>query len=384
MSTRKLAEWHAAGLIDAATRDRVAAYEAQHARPLVLWAVYGIGALAIGLGFVSVVAANWEDIPGLVRLAVHLALIASLLAVVFLKEERLAERSPWAAEALVFAIAALGLTFFGHLGQVYQTSSPLWRPLAVWLALFAPLLLLTGRGWPTALAVTGGAVWCVLEYQTYPWRFMGVAQKPDIAGIVWNAAVLALPVLLAPLGAGMRARSRREGFWRRIEQGALAYAVAGGSLACALASMGEFGRNSATHDWIATAVLCAVAVLAGIGVVLVRPGLSGRMAGAIIAGAGLALLAAEWVDDIKVPAALLFMALWAGIAAAALVATWRGVFQMAVGVLALRLIILSFELAGDLLTSGFGLILAGVMILAVAWGAVRVSKRFAPREEGEA
>jgi hypothetical protein len=60
------------------------------------------------------------------------------------------------------------------------------------------------------------------------------------------------------------------------------------------------------------------------------------------------------------------------------------VFQLAVGVIALRLIILSFELAGDLLTNGLGLILAGLMILGVAWGAVRVSKRFAPDAEGEA
>jgi uncharacterized membrane protein len=384
MSARKIAQWHDAGLIDAATRDRLLTHEAAHARPLVLWAVWGIGALAIGLGFVSVVAANWEEIPGLVRLGVHLALIAGLLAALFWREDRLAERSPWAAEALVFAIAALGLTFFGHLGQVYQTSSPLWQPLALWLALFAPLLLLTGRGWPTALAVLGGAVWCAWEYQSYPSGFFGVDQDPDIAEIIWNAAVLSLPVLFATLGASMRARSIRTDFWRRIEQAALAYAVGGASLACALASTGEFGRNANTVDWIALGVLCAVAVLAGIGVVLARRGISGRMAGAIIIGSGLAMLASYFVDDLTVPAALLFMALWAGIAAAALVATWRGVFQLAVAVIALRLIILSFELAGDLLTSGFGLILSGVMILGVAWVAVRVSKRFAPREGGEA
>jgi uncharacterized membrane protein len=384
MSARKIAEWHAAGLIDAATRDRISSYEAQHARPLVLWAVWGIGALAIGLGVVSVVAANWEDIPGLVRLAVHLALIAGLLGLVILREQRLAERTPWAVEALVFITAALGLTFFGHLGQVYQTSSPLWQPLAAWLALFAPLLLLTGRSWPTALAVVGGAVWTAWEYQTYPWGFFGIDQDPDIAGIVWNAAVLALPTLFATLGASMRARSSRTDFWRRIEQAALAYAVGGASLACALASTGEFGRNAVTVDWIALGVLCAVAVLAGIGVVLTRPGTSGRMAGAIIIGAGLTTFASYVVDDLTVPAALLFFALWAGIAAAALTAQWRGVFQLAVGVIALRLIILSFELAGDLLTNGLGLILAGLMILGVAWTAVRVSKRFAPEAEGEA
>jgi hypothetical protein len=80
---------------------------------------------------------------------------------------------------------------------------------------------------------------------------------------------------------------------------------------------------------------------------------------------------------------VLFMALWIGIAAAALRAGWRGMFQLAVGAVALRLIVLSFELASDLLTSGFGLILAGMLILGVAWGAMRVSREFAPPRQAE-
>ena len=45
-SARRIAQWHDAGVIDAATRDRLLAYEEAHARPLLLWAVWGIGALA--------------------------------------------------------------------------------------------------------------------------------------------------------------------------------------------------------------------------------------------------------------------------------------------------------------------------------------------------
>lgn len=378
MSARKIAQWHAAGVIDAATRDRLLAYEADHARPLALWAVWGIGALAIGLGFVSVVAANWEDIPGLVRLAVHLVLIAGLLALVFLREERLAAKSPWAVEALVFITAALGLTFFGHLGQVYQTSSPLWQPLLAWFALFAPILLLTGRSWPTALAVVGGAVWTAWEYAGANTRF-GVAL--DTGWSVWLAFVTALPVAFAPLAAWMRVRSARADFWRRLEQLALAYAVGGASFATAIASSGGFHQNELSREAASVLTSGVVALLAGVGVVIARPVTSGRMAGAIIAGAGVIVPLAYASDGAIVPATFLFFALWAGIAAAALNAHWRGVFQLAVGVIALRLIILSFELAADLLTSGFGLILAGLMILGVAWVAVRVSKRFAPREE---
>ncbi len=378
MIARKIAEWHHAGLIDAATRDRLVAHEAAHARPLLLWAVWGIGALAIGLGFVSVIAANWEDIPGVVRLAVHLVLIGALLAALFWREARLAERSPWAVEALAFITAALGLTFFGHLGQVYQTSSPLWQPLATWLVLFAPLLLLTGRSWPTALAVVGGAVWTAWEYASAANGFDGQAR---LARDLWVAAVQTLPVVFAPLAAWTRGRSARTDFWRRLEQLALAYAVGCASFAIAIAGFEGIADNQAASAWGSLLLGGAMMMLTGLGVVIARPGVSGRMAGVIIAGAGLALPLAYAVSDAVVPAALLFFALWGGIAAAALAAQWRGVFQMAVGVSALRLIILSFELAADLLTSGFGLILSGIMILGVAWVAVRVSKRFAPREE---
>ena len=380
MSARKIVQWHEAGLIDAAARDRLLAYETEHARPLMLWAVFGIGALAIGLGLVSVIAANWEEIPGLVRLSVHFALIAAMLAALFLREQRLAERSPWAVEALVFVTAALGLTFFGHLGQVYQTSSPLWQPLAVWLALFAPLLLLMGRSWPSALALLGGSVWTAWEYATGMTGY-GAVRDPGLDWLMWLAFVIGCPVAFAPVAAALRARSDRPDFWRRLEQLALAYAVAGASFACAIASANAFGETALLREWASMAVSGAVLVLAGLGVTLARPTVSGRMTGAIIAGAGGVLVFAYACNDLTVPAALLFMALWAGIAAAALAAQWRGVFQLAVGVIALRLIILSFELAGDLLTSGFGLILSGVMILGVAWVAVRVSKRFAPREE---
>ena len=78
MSERKLQAWLSAGVIDASTAGRIRAWEAEHSRPLALWAVIGIGALAIGLGVISVVAANWEDVPGMVRLAIHFAVMLAL------------------------------------------------------------------------------------------------------------------------------------------------------------------------------------------------------------------------------------------------------------------------------------------------------------------
>jgi hypothetical protein len=75
--------------------------------------------------------------------------------------------------------------------------------------------------------------------------------------------------------------------------------------------------------------------------------------------------------------------LWAAIGWASLQGGWRRLFQLAVGIIAFRLIVLSFELNDDLLASGFGLILSGLVALGVAWLALKVSRQYAPAGGGE-
>lgn len=377
MSSRKIDAWVEAGLIDESTRDRILAYEEEHSRPLALWAIIGIGVLAIGLGVVSVVAANWEDVPGLVRLAIHLALIVALAAFVAMRGERLEQEHPWGLEAALFVFGVLGLSFFGHIGQVYQTDSPLWRPLAAWLVLFAPLLLLRGQSWIVALGLMAAVIGTAWEYVSTlaQWTPMG---EPD-APWLWMSLVTALPVLIAPAAAWLRERSPREAFWTRLEQLAIAYALVGASLLCVIASAGEVEQDMlAIGPQLLRAAIALVA--AGL-VVMLHRSHSGTAAAAILAACGVGALLASLFNDLDVLAGLLFMALWVAVAGAALYAGWRGMFQLAVAAVALRLIILSFELASDLLTSGFGLIIAGLLILGVAWGAVKVSRTFAPPKQ---
>ena len=383
MSASKIETWHKAGLIDADTRERLLAYEAQNSRPVALWAVFGVGALAIGLGLISVVAANWEEVPGQVRLAIHLVLLAAALAAIVFKERELVAASPWALEALCAISAALGLTFFGHLGQVYQTSSPLWVPIAMWLALFGPALMFIGRSWLTASVLVGGVILCAWQY-VFAEGVAGFESDLSHNMQMWLAAVTCAPVLFAPLAAFVRSRSTRADFWRRLEQLALTYAVLGASSVAALASVDAFGEDNAdTLNAVSMMVRAVIGLVAGGLVAIFRTTTSGRMSGAIMAASGVTLTLAFLVSGVDLAAALLFMGLWLGIAVAALQAQWRGVFQLAVAAIALRLIILSFELASDLLLSGFGLIIAGLMILGIAWAAFRVTRAFAPEHEAE-
>lgn len=368
MSLRKLKTWETAGLIDAATAARIRDWEASNAHPAGLRAVIGIAVLAIGLGLISVVAANWDAIPGLVRLAVHFAALLACAAA--------ARR--WPGDALLFVLGLLGLTFFGHLGQVYQTSAPLHVPLGVWLLLFSPLLLLRGEGRLIALLF-------FVAFWAFGWSYglhtVSIAERaashdPTLVAARLTAA-FSLPVLVAGLVAWAQPRSRRADLWRTLDHLALAYAAALASTAAVASAF--IDTKVISEDTFTAALVCSVFLLAA--ALLVRVfahGALARLQAQVFAGLAAVPLLAWLLSGNQTVAALLFMALWAGLAAAALRAGWRAAFQQAVALIALRLVILSFELASDLLTSGAGLILAGVLVLAVAWGALRIARRFSP------
>ncbi|MFO0483944.1 MAG: DUF2157 domain-containing protein [bacterium] len=368
MSLRKLKAWEDAGLLDAATAARIRDWEAGHARPLGLRAVIAVAVLAIGLGLVSVVAANWDAIPGLARLAVHFALIAGC-AVALQRRDH---------DALLFVLGMLGLTFFGHLGQVYQTSSPLHVPLGLWLLLFAPLLLARGRGHLIALLL-------VVTLAGFGWSYglssLSFAERSPSGDPTLMAArvslAFAMPVLVAGLAAVALGRSRRTDLWRSLDHLALAYATALVSAAAVACAFIEGPSNR--EGELAAAVTVALTLLAAAALVrmFARDSL-GRLEARVFAGLSAVPVLAWLLSGHQTMAALLFMGLWAGLAAAALRAGWRATFQQAVALIALRLVVLSFELASDLLTSGAGLILAGLLVLAVAWCALRIANRFAP------
>ena len=376
MSLRRLKAWEAAGLVDAATAARIRDWESSHASPVAMRAVIGIAVLAIGLGLISVVAANWDAVPGVVRLGVHFALMVGLAFWLWRRTPAESDGS-LASEAGLFVLGVLGLTFFGHIGQVYQTDSPLWQPLTLWLALFAPAMLLRGTGRLSALLLMAVIIIAASEFVSWT---MGL--RPRLGPIdetLRVALALASPLLLAGLAAWARARSTRTAFWRHIDGIALTYAAVGASIFAVASASGPWRT-----DEDALRLLWSVVVMAGVTLItallvrMFRRDAEGRVVADLWLGLAAMPLLAYALSGSKVIAALLFMALWAGIAFSALRAGWRSVFQTAVGLIALRLVLLSFELGGDLLRSGAGLIASGLLILGVAWLALKISKRFAP------
>jgi len=374
VSDRKLDIWLDAGLIDTDTAQRIRAYEADRSRPLGLWSLIGLGALAIGLGIISLVAANWDEIPGMVRLSVHALLIAGVSGGIFLLQPRNGFLGLYLKDVLLFILAVLGATFFGHLGQVYQTSSPLWQPMALWLLLFSPLLLLTGRGWLISL------LWVVALLGTGIAHWEWYAQQTGEPSVMYIGVITSLPVFALLAGIFVESRSAREAFWTQVGQFALASFVAGVSLkliADGLTGGGPFGSQGQAGEIAAIHLgLWSIAALLAYRLIRTSTGIS--IAAILIAAAVTSLVSSIAQSTEPLGSAILFIAFWAAIGWSAIYSEWRNMFQVVVAIIALRLIILSFELASDLLSSGLGLILAGVITIFIAIVAYRFSKAFAP------
>jgi uncharacterized membrane protein len=385
MSERKLRAWQQAGLLDADTVVRIQAWEAEHTRPLGAWAIVGLGALAIGLGIVSVVAANWDAIPGEVRLGVHIALISGAAMLLLWWLPKTTGAAEYFGDSMLFITAVLGLTFFAHVGQVYQTTSPLWQPLFAWILVVSPLLLLFGRRWPVAalwFAGVLGTAWAHADEYGKSWWIAGDPQaaSPSYPVLYWGLIVCP-PMIIAALAAALRRHSDRPMFWRLLEQLAVATILAGLS-----ASIITRGWDSRPNYILGSAAIQSLVLLGSSAVIFIaRSTRSGRATTAILGIAavihfGQAMLLqfhgsihSPWVN------AFFLVILWSTVACAALYARWRRVFQCAIGLIAVRIIILSFELNDDLLGSGFSLIASGIFAMGVAWATVRISRRYAPQ-----
>ena len=374
MPDRKINIWLDAGLIDADAAQRIREYEADRSRPLGLWSLIGLGALAIGLGIISLVAANWDDIPGMIRLAVHGLLIAGLCAAIYLLQPRKGFLGLYLKDVLLFVLAVLGLTFFGHLGQVYQTSSPLWQPLVIWLLLFSPLLLLTGRGWLISMLWMVGLLGTALTYQG--WYF----EQTESPQSFYLAMITSMPVFALVLAVFMRKISARQAFWEQIGQFALAAFVAAVTLkliADSVSAGGLLGSEAYVSDIAAIQlVLWSAAALLIYSFNRIATGVS--IGGILVAAAIISFVSSIAQSGEPLGNAILFMAFWAAVGWSAIYSGWRNVFQVVVAIIALRLIILSFQLAYDLFSSGLGLIIAGLITIAIAVMAYRVSRVLAP------
>ena len=380
--------WNEAGVIDDAALQRIVAWENANRRPVWLWAVAGMGALAIGLGLLAVVGANWETIPFWLKLGVAIGLNALCAAAVFVFWQRGLAGPREIAALLLFALVLSGIAL---IGQIYQLQSAPWRALVFWLALCTPFLALVST---TRLV---GALWFAAAVTTW---FVASDLVVDLfvsLGILrsgerswWSSSVVFLKLLtwlpaclFIAVGCARRLWLPARAQGDLLLQLAFAGMIAATSLSVAFAaSEGHIAGTLAL-----TAVGAAATLLAGVALWLTT---DGAMRRATLALLGLSF--AAWIAGLlpssggtlahDVLRSLLFILYWAAIGWMAARAGWRGLFGVAFTVIGFRLLILYFEAIGGLSATGLSLIGGGVLCLGLAYVGWRLTRGVPRRPAG--
>ncbi len=360
---RRLEAWLRAGIIDEDTSNRIREFEETHRGPTALYALVGLGALAIGIGLVAIVAANWDAIPPVVKLGVDLLVGA---AMAFGIERLLRRGGGWGAEALVIVYYLFVLASIGLIGQVYQLGSPLRVALGVWSLATLPLLFLVRSRFAGVLWAAGLIATYVVNAVEWIDRVED-ADRPDLA----LALGVALPVLLFLLSWALRRSSDKvsQTFHENAWSVVIVFAFAGSFI--------WYAEIEPEHlvTWGAgvAAALLAVPIVFG-------RALFGKWA--MLATAGLVVFLGTLVPPLllthqrlELVGGLIGLAVLAFFAFAAYSIGQRRAFSILTAAIGVRIVTIYFEVFGTLMSTGLGLVTGGLLTLMVAWLWARTSSK---------
>lgn len=158
---RQVKRWQEAGIIDATTAERIIAHEQRASRPVLLAAIAVLGAFTIGVGLISLIAANWGDIPRLVKLLAMLGLFGAN-AYGLLRARCRQHR--WIIDALALGYFVLTLASIALVGQTYQLAGEPYQALLLWLVVGSPAFWLAEGAFAATVFLAALAGTCAASF----------------------------------------------------------------------------------------------------------------------------------------------------------------------------------------------------------------------------
>lgn len=363
---RKLDDWVEAGVIDAAAAGRIRMFEAAQARPVARWALAGLGMLAVALGIVLVISANWDRIGDSFKLGAQLALLAGVGAAFWWA--RGAGRV-WLAEGLLFLFAALVLGGIALHAQVFQLTGPIWEALLWWLVLAGPALLSGGETRLTGLAFAALALLGPTLMAADTVAAGGAWRLAQGAAMAVPAGLIAVSLLAGWLAPGFRLALREAGIVAGLGAASIAHFAWASNITPVQAA------DNAVRFVVPAGVALVAILLARRSDELPRPLRLPLLLGPVLAAAlALAIPHADHTAS-RLIGVVVFVGLWGWVAQGAAAAGWSTLFAVAIAAIGLRIFIIYLELFGSLAATGGGLMLGGGLLVALSWAWHRIVTR---------
>lgn len=133
---KSLKEWLSHGFISEAQADLIRNHE--RTKPESSWVLSGLltlGAIIIGIGIISLIAANWIEIPNAIKLGGDFVILAGLawLTLCSWESQKLIQFDVLLLFFIVFCLASIGL-----ISQVFHSDGKLYQALMFWSFITLP------------------------------------------------------------------------------------------------------------------------------------------------------------------------------------------------------------------------------------------------------
>lgn len=383
---KKLDRWQQQGMIDSTTSTKIQDYERQQPKPIALWAFGGLGVLTILLGLISIVASNWVNTPIWAKLAVDLVLclvIAAGLYRVIVREDSEHATKLWLRELLVIFYYGFILASMALIGQSYQLGGSIATLLLVWTIITLPVVLL-GRGkFLAALWTIGMVATYILNievlfnylddlFKSSAWFLSSPSYSLYLS---WLKATVVAVYALTPLFFISLSRVP----WLTKQRAVMADALSTYSW-LAIIIMGWFSQflwyqriHSSDYDEIK--VFLGICFFAFSIMVFFIPRLYPQRTAEIHLTMRIVLITifilvatALWhTAPVNVIGALSNVLYMLVIAWAALKIQSIRLFNLMIALICLRLLAVYLEVFGSMLETGIGLVIGGILTLAIVW-----------------
>lgn len=366
---KKLDNWEQAGLMTEQQKKAIIDYEHQNRNPRGVWVVLIISALFIGTGIISLIAANWGNIPGSVKIGADWLILAAVAGTIVFNAEKGKNTAKefWLVTYALLILGSIGLT-----AQVFQIQSDDLRGWFIWSLLLIPLLPWSQKPilamvWVPVFVYSGFDILTKLDWFQDLSLWIEKAFPGAFAIIIMTASAFIYSGLKQILQKSKPQIVQAWGFW-------LAFFIA-----AVFVLQDIFSANSWSDGYLsnsdlqfnatgAAAVMLCVCAL----IWLEQKRQAGKIFGLLIAVLSFFLTLLVFLPH-QVWANQLWGAMLtlSALAAVMVYACRRGrnrLLNWAAGLAILRIFIIYLQVFGSLLLTGIGLISSGLVLLGLLWG----------------
>jgi uncharacterized membrane protein len=353
----KLKKWHEAGLITETQSSEIYTFEQKRKQGKLVKDLTNVGVIAILIGFISLVAANWHAIPVPVRLIGHFVLNAGLATFMLRLDET---KNQVAKDACILGLFGLFLTFIALIGQTYQLHGELHLTLLFWLLICTPFIWVYGRTYTVI------APWLAVAVTTLYWN-IGVLfeDTPNRLLLLGSLLSLYLPPALLLFSKLRWIESFRPGFVWTFRKLGLYLPAIFANIAILL-----FYDSTRTVEYPIIQLALFAAGLLGIFIIF-KPKNENDQQGFdlwyYLLFSGIIMMLPFGFPGVESEflSAALFILYWAFLAWLGARINADNLSNWAIRFIILRLFIVYLEVFGSMLMTGFGLIISGVILLVI-------------------